>query len=93
MSPLPLSRSVGIQYATGKEWRNNSRENEEAGPVCPSFSSKEQESFNLKSASSSTVILEPKKIKSVTVSTFSPSICHGVMEPDVMILVFWMLSF
>ena len=31
---------------------------------------------------------EPKKIKSVTVSTFSPSICHEVMEPDVMILVF-----
>ena len=28
-----------------------------------------------------------------TVYTFSPSICHKVMEPDVMILVFWMLSF
>ena len=24
---------------------------------------------------------------------FSPSICHGVMGPDAMILVFWMLSF
>ena len=36
----------------------------------------------------STVILEPKKIKSVTASTFSPSICHEVMGPDVMILVF-----
>ena len=35
------------------------------------------------------VILEPKKIKSVTVSTFSPSICHEVMGPDAMILVFW----
>ena len=41
----------------------------------------------------SAVILEPKKIKSVTVSTFSPSICHKVMGPDAMILVFWMLSF
>ena len=40
--------------------------------------------------SPSTVILEPKKIKSVTVS---PSICHEVMGPDAMILVFWMLSF
>ena len=30
----------------------------------------------------SAVILEPKKIKSVTVSTFSPSICHEVMGPD-----------
>ena len=28
------------------------------------------------------VILEPKKIKSVTVSIVSPSICHGVMRPD-----------
>ena len=35
----------------------------------------------------STVILEPKKIKSVTVSTFSPSIYHEVMRPDAMILV------
>ena len=41
----------------------------------------------------STVILEPKKIKSVTVSTFPPSICHEVMGPDAMILVFWVLSF
>ena len=38
-------------------------------------------------------ILEPKKIKSDTVCTVSPSICHEVMGPDTMILVFWMLSF
>ena len=38
--------------------------------------------------SQSTVILEPKKIKSLTVSTVSPSICHEVMGPDAMILVF-----
>ena len=43
--------------------------------------------------SPSTVILEPNKIKSVTVSIVSPSICHRVMGPDAMILVFWMLSF
>ena len=36
----------------------------------------------------SAVILEPKKIKSVTVSIVSPSICHEVMKLDVMILVF-----
>ena len=36
--------------------------------------------------SPSAVILEPKKIKSVTASTFSPSICHEVMELDAMIL-------
>ena len=41
----------------------------------------------------SAVTLEPKKIKSVTVSTFSPSICHEVIRPDAMILVFWVLSF
>ena len=35
----------------------------------------------------SAVILEPKKIKSVTVSTFYPSICHEVMGPDATILV------
>ena len=51
----------------------------------------------------------PPKIMSVTVSTVSPSICHGkygkwygtrsgpitweVMGPDAMILIFWMLSF
>ena len=32
------------------------------------------------------------KIKSVTVSTVSPSVCHEVMGQDNMILVFWMLS-
>ena len=32
--------------------------------------------------SPSAVTLEPKKIKSDTVSIVSPSICHGVMEPD-----------
>ena len=32
------------------------------------------------------VILEPKKIKTVTVSIVSPSICHEVMGPDAMIL-------
>ena len=34
-----------------------------------------------------------QKIKSVTVSIVSPSICHEVMGPDVMILFFWMLNF
>ena len=38
--------------------------------------------------SPSAVILESKKIKSVTVYSVSPSICHEVMGPDAMILVF-----
>ena len=37
--------------------------------------------------SSSAVILDPFKIKSVTISIVSPSICHEVMGPDDMILV------
>ena len=38
--------------------------------------------------SPSAVIWEPKKIKSVTVSIVSPSICHEVMALDATILVF-----
>ena len=53
------------------------------------FSSKEQMFFNFMAA----VILEPPKIKSLIVSNLSPSICHKMMGPEAMILVFWMLSF
>ena len=41
----------------------------------------------------SAVILEPKKRKSVTASTFSPSIYHEVMAPDATILVFLNIEF
>ena len=41
----------------------------------------------------SAAILESKKRKSVTASTFSPSLCHEVMGPDAMILVFLLLHF
>ena len=43
--------------------------------------------------SPSAVVLEPPKIKPVTVSIVSPSICHEVMGLDAMIFTFWMLSF
>ena len=43
--------------------------------------------------SPSAVILVPKKIKSVTVSIVLPSVCHEVMGPDVMILVFLNVEF
>ena len=43
--------------------------------------------------SPSAVILELKKIKSVTLSIVSPYICHEVMGLHAMILVIWMLSF
>ena len=39
------------------------------------------------------VILEPKKIQSVIVSTLFPSICHEVMGLGAMLLVFLMLNF
>ena len=42
--------------------------------------------------SPSAVIWEPKKIKSVTVSTFHPSVCDEVMGLDAMIFIFWILS-
>ena len=46
-------------------------------------------SFNFpRLQSPSAVILEPKNIKSVTVSTVSPSIYHEVMGPDAMDLSF-----
>ena len=38
--------------------------------------------------SPSAVILEPPKIKSVTASIGSPSVCHEVMGPDAMIFIF-----
>ena len=43
--------------------------------------------------SPSAVVLEPPKVKVVTVSIISPSIYHEVMGLDAMILVLWMLSF
>ena len=43
--------------------------------------------------SPTTVILETKKIKSATVSTFYLSVCHDVMGKDAMTFVFWMLNF
>ena len=45
-------------------------------------------SFNFMTQSPSVVILEAKKIKSLSVYTVSPSICHGMMGPDAMIIVF-----
>ena len=53
-------------------------------------------SFNFMAAvtvSLSIMILEPKKIKSVTVSIVSPSIGHEVMGPDAMIFVFLNVEF
>ena len=46
-------------------------------------------SFNFMAVVISAVILEPKKIKSFTVYIVSISLCHEVMGPEVMILVYF----
>ena len=43
--------------------------------------------------SPSAVILDHKKIKSVTISTVCPYICHKLLGPDAMTFIFWMLNF
>ena len=43
--------------------------------------------------SPSAVILEPKKVKCLTVSNVSTSICHEVMGPDAMIFIFLNVEF
>ena len=54
---------------------------------------KKQVSFNFMAAVNICSDFGAQKIKSVTVSTVSPSISHEVMGLDAMIFVFWMLSF
>ena len=58
-----------------------------------SFTSKEQACFKFVSAVTDHSNFEAQENISLTVSTFSPSICHEVMGPYAMILVFWVLSF
>ena len=52
------------------------------------FLPKEQASFNFMATVPSALILDSKKIKSVTVSIVSPSIYHEMMGPDAMIFIF-----
>ena len=58
-----------------------------------SFSFKEQASFTFMAVVTICSDLGAKKIKCLTVSIVSPSICHEVMALDAMMLVFWMLTF
>ena len=62
--------------------------------VCHSFSSKEQASFNFIAAVTIRSDFGAQENKwSVTAPTFPPSICHEMMRPDAMILVFLMFNF
>ena len=61
--------------------------------LCTKTDFQESSPAQFKRINSSALTLEPKEIKSITTSNFSPSICYKVMGLDAMILVFWMLSF
>ena len=74
-------------------WQSNVSAFQYAVWVGPSFSSKEQEPFNFMAAVTICSGLEPKKRKFVTAPTFSPSISHEVMGPDVLILALLNVEF
>ena len=61
--------------------------------VCHSFPAKKQTFSDFMAAATIHVVLEPKKKKSVTTSTFPASICQEVMGQDALILVFSVFSF
>ena len=65
--------------------------------ICHSFPAKKQTSSDFKAAvmmiSPSSVILEPKNRRSVTISTFPPSIWHEIMGPDDILFVLFIFSF
>ena len=70
-------------------WQSDVSTYQHTVQICHSFPAKKQSSSDSWLQSPSTVILEPKKRKSVTTSTFSPSICHAVMGLGAMILDFY----
>ena len=82
--------ALTIQNFTGKEM---SLLFNSVSMLSISFSPRSKHLLILWLQSLSTVILEPKKIKSLTAFIVSPSICHEVMAPDAVILVILMLSF
>ena len=61
--------------------------------VCHSFSSREQASFNFMAKVTICSDFGAQENKVCTCFHFSHSVCHQVMGPDAIILVFWMLSF
>ena len=89
---LPQMGEPGVLQSTGSQESDMTERLHSvlSVQVCHSFSSKEQESFNFMAAVTiySDFGAKKNKIKSVTVSTDSPSICHEVMGLDAMIFVF-----
>ena len=74
-------------------WQSNVSSFQHTVQICYSFPFKEHVLFNFMAVLTVCSDLESKEIKSVTASTFLPSICHEEMGPDAMILVFWKLNF
>ena len=93
-SCLNNPRDMGAWWAAvsgvSQRWTRLKRLSSSSSRLVITFPSRSKHLLIFRLQLPSAVILEPKKIKSVTVST---SIYHEVMGLDPMILVFWMLSF
>ena len=71
-----------------KGWKKIFRANRDQKKAGVAILISDKIDFKTKAVEKDPVILEPRKIKSASVSTVSPSICHEVMVPDALILVF-----
>ena len=74
-------------------WQSNVSAFQYAVSIGHSFSYREQASFNFMAAVTICSDFGAPKIKPLTVSIVFPSVCHEVVGPDAMILVFWKLRF
>ena len=80
-------------YGVAQSWTRLKRLSSSSSRLVIAFLPRSKRLLILWLQSLSAVILEPPKIKFVTVSIVFQSICHEVMGPDAMIFIFWMLSF
>ena len=88
LSPVHAYRKNHNFDYTDLCWKSNVSAVQYTLYVCHSFFSRSKHLLISCLHSLSSVILEPKKIKPITVSIVSPSICHEVMGPDAMIFFF-----
>ena len=88
LSPVHAYRKNHNFDYTDLCWKSNVSAVQYTLYVCHSFFSMSKHLLISCLHSLPSVILEPKKIKPITVSIVSPSICHEVMGPDAMIFFF-----
>ena len=90
---MPTGKTIALSIQTFVR-KSNVSAFEHTVYICHSFSSKERASFNFVAVVTIHGDLETRKIKSDSVSIFLPSICHEMIGPVDMILVFgyWVLS-